>query len=455
MTKSCLDCGIDKDSPSITEELSYDVSFSESITVLPKTQEWPKNQRFKKEDSALPKFIVRKSRFGLTEVGDLSPEDMKKIRYLSLIELTAFYDALGVELKRNRVERVRGRENGLFGVPLTVLLENDQKKVPGVKVPLIFQKLLLKLEETGLETEGILRVPGSASRVKNLHQELEAKFYEDTFDWDQVRNNDAAGLLKMFIRELPSPLFTVEYLPAFITLVEKISKIKLQLQALHLLIMLMPEANRDTAKAFLQFLKKVVANEGKNKMNLWNVSMIVAPNLFIYKGKRANQQEMQAAATTAHIVRLLIRYQDILWTVPSFLISQVRKMNEAAMNNSKRQLMFDKGVRKLLRRKTMERERPERPESDIPEGVIRVYAPLHSKVSMAIQLNGQTKVKDILARFHCENSHGSSQNMRGQIQSLHEIGGNIGQHCLDPDAFMLDVYRANPHAEWVIKPKAS
>lgn len=68
-------------------------------------------------------------------------------------------------------------------------------------------------------------------------------------------------------------------------------------------------------QAFLQFLKKVVANEGKNKMNLWNVSMIVAPNLFIYKGKRANQQEMQAAATTAHIVRLLIRYQDILWTV--------------------------------------------------------------------------------------------------------------------------------------------
>ncbi|NXV45134.1 RHG28 protein, partial [Uria aalge] len=464
-SNSCLDYGQDKGSPSVTEELSYEVSFSESITVLPKSQEWPKNQRFKKEDSALPKFIVRKSRFGLTEVGDLSPEDMKKIRYLSLIELTAFYDALGVELKRNRAERVRGRENGLFGVPLNVLLENDQKKVPGIKVPLIFQKLLLKLEETGLETEGILRVPGSASRVKNLHQELEAKFYEDTFDWDQVRNNDAAGLLKMFIRELPSPLFTVEYLPAFITLVEKISKIKLQLQALHLLIMLLPEANRDTAKAFLQFLKKVVANEGKNKMNLWNVSMIVAPNLFIYKGKRANQQEMQAAATTAHIVRLLIRYQDILWTVPSFLISQVRKMNEAAMNNSKRQLMFDKGVRKLLRRKTMERERPERPEgavtfppylqSDIPEGVIRVYAPLHSKVSMAIQLNSQTKAKDILARFHCENSRGSSQNLRGQIQSLHEIGGNIGQHCLDPDAYMLDVYRANPQAEWVIKPKAS
>ncbi|XP_027702919.1 rho GTPase-activating protein 28-like isoform X3 [Vombatus ursinus] len=473
-SNSCLDCGLDKDTPSVAEELSFEVSFSESITEIPKEKEGLKSQRFKKEDSSLTKFIVRKSRFGLTEVGDLSVEDMKKIRYLSLIELTAFYDALGIELKRNRTDKVKGRENGLFGVPLTVLLENDQKKFPGIKVPLIFQKLLQKLEETGLETEGILRVPGSASRVKNLRQELESKFYEDTFDWDQVRNNDAAGLLKMFIRDLPSPLFTVEYLPAFIALVERISKIKLQLQALHLLIMLLPDANRDTAKAFLIFLKKVVANEGKNKMSLWNVSMIVAPNLFIYKGKRSNQEEMQAAATTAHIVRLLIRYQDILWTVPSFLITQVRKMNEAAINNTKKQPIFDKSMRKLLRRKTLERERPEKIEatsprtsktlpmspssrrkSDIPEGVIRVHAPLHSKVSMAIQLNGQTKAKDILARFHCENSHDSPGSLKMQNQSLYEIGGNIGQHCLDPDAYMLDVYHANPHAEWVIKPKTS
>uniref|UniRef100_A0A8C3FGT6 Rho GTPase activating protein 28 n=1 Tax=Chrysemys picta bellii TaxID=8478 RepID=A0A8C3FGT6_CHRPI len=342
-SNSCLDCGLDKDSPSVTEELSYEVSFSESITVVPKNRERQNNQRFKKDDSALP----------------------------------------------------------------------------------------------------------------NLRQEIEIKFHEDTFDWNQVRNNDAAGLLKMFIRELPSPLFTVEYLPAFITLVEKVSKVKLQLQALHLLIMLLPDANRDTAKAFLQFLKKIVANEGKNKMNLWNVSMIVAPNVFIYKGKHANQKEMQAAATTAHIVRLLIKYQDILWTVPSFLISQVRKMNEATINNTKRQMMFDKGVRRLLRRKTMERERPERSETHIPEGVIRVYAPLHSKVSMAIQLNSQTKARDILARFHCENSHASSKNTEVQIQRLYEIGGNIGLHCLDPDAYMLDVYRANPQAEWVIKPKSS
>ena len=45
------------------------------------------------------------------------------------------------------------------------------------------------------------------------------------------------------------------------------------------------------------------------------------------------------------------------------------------------------------------------------EGVIRVHAPLHSKVSMAIQLDGQTRAKDVIARFQYENryTHTSQQ----------------------------------------------
>ncbi|RXM37049.1 Rho GTPase-activating protein 18 [Acipenser ruthenus] len=245
--ESCAsDCKLSKDSPSLLEELNFEVPYSECAL----RKDCRSIQRIKKDDATLPKFLIRKAKLGLTIVGDLSKEDMKKIGYISLIELTAYFDTLGIELKRNRTVKSKVRECGLFGVPLTTLLENDQKKFPGSKVPLIFKKLLSKLEQTGLQTEGILRVPGSASRVKNLRQELEAKFYEDTFDWEQVRHNDAAGLLKMFIRELPYPLLTVEYLPAF-NAVENISPSKLQLQALHLLIMLLPEPNRDTLKVHL------------------------------------------------------------------------------------------------------------------------------------------------------------------------------------------------------------
>lgn len=50
---------------------------------------------------------------------------------------------------------------------------------------------------------------------QSLCQELEAKFYEGTFNWEMVKQHDAASLLKLFIRELPQPLLTVEYLKAF------------------------------------------------------------------------------------------------------------------------------------------------------------------------------------------------------------------------------------------------
>ncbi|XP_041102149.1 rho GTPase-activating protein 28 isoform X2 [Polyodon spathula] len=447
--ESCAsNCKLSKDSPSLPEELNFDVPYSECAL----RKDCRSIQRIKKDDATFPKFLIRKAKLGLTVVGDLSQEDMKKIGYISLIELTAYFDALGIELKRNRTVKSKVRDYGLFGVPLTTLLENDQKKFPGSKVPLIFKKLLCKLEQTGLQTEGILRVPGSASRVKSLRQELEEKFYEDTFEWDLVRHNDAAGLLKMFIRELPYPLLTVEYLPAFIA-VENISPSKLQLQALHLLIMLLPEPNRDTLKALLEFLSKVVDNEEKNRMSLWNVSMIVAPNLFMCKGKTANPQEMQDAAGAAHVVRLLVKHQDILWTVPCFMISQVRKMNEAAMN--KKHQASDKSKKKLLRRWNAEREKTERSELyDIPEGVIRVHAPLHAKVSMAIQLDNETKARDVMARFDCENS-GSRGSVRRQKQYLYEVGGNIGERCLDPETYLLDLYHVNPQCEWILKPRTT
>ncbi|KAL1770941.1 rho GTPase-activating protein 28 [Sigmodon hispidus] len=450
---------LEKKVPPKAEELSFEVSYSEMVTEIPNRNKWKKSD-IKKEDYALTKFVVQKTRFGLTETGDLSAEDMKKIRHLSLIELTAFFDAFGIQLKRNKTEKGKGRDSGIFGVPLTVLLENDRKKDPEVKVPLVLQKFFQKVEESGLESEGIFRLSGCTAKVKQYREELDTRFNADKFKWDKMCHREAAVMLKAFFRELPTSLFPVEYIPAFITLMERGPHIKVQFQALHLMVMALPDANRDTAQALMTFLSKVIANESKNRMSLWNISTVMAPNLFFSRSKHSDYEELLLANTAAHIIRLMLKYQKILWKVPSFLIAQVRRMNEATML-LKKQLP---SVKKLLRRKTLEREvsspktskvpqkSPSRRMSDVPEGVIRVHAPLLSKVSMAIQLNSQTTAKDILAKFQYENSHSSSGCIKMQNQRLYEVGGNIGQRCLDPDAYILDVYHVNPHAEWVIKP---
>ncbi|XP_053760474.1 rho GTPase-activating protein 18 isoform X3 [Panthera pardus] len=324
------------------------------------------------------------------------------------------------------------------------------QKSRGDDAPLL---LISRIEEGGLETEGLLRIPGAAIRIKNLCQELEAKFYEGTFNWESVKQHDAASLLKLFIRELPQPLLSVEYLKAF-QAVQNLPTKRQQLQALNLLVILLPDANRDTLKALLEFLQRVIDNRDKNKMTTMNVAMVMAPNLFMCHAlglKCSEQREFVMAAGTANIMHLLIKYQKLLWTIPKFIVNQVRKQNTENHKKDK------KAMKKLLKKMAYDREKYEKQDkstndADIPQGVIRVQAPHLSKVSMAIQLTEELKASDVLARFLSQES-GIAQTLKKGEVFLYEIGGNIGERCLDEDTYMKDLYQLNPNAEWVIKSK--
>ncbi|XP_003255742.1 rho GTPase-activating protein 18 [Nomascus leucogenys] len=441
-----------EETPAPETDINLEVSFAEQA-LNQKESSKEKIQKSKGDDATLPSFRLPKDKTGTTRIGDLAPQDMKKVCHLALIELTALYDVLGIELKQQKAVKIKTKDSGLFCVPLTVLLEQDQRKVPGTRIPLIFQKLISRIEEGGLETEGLLRIPGAAIRIKNLCQELEAKFYEGTFNWESVKQHDAASLLKLFIRELPQPLLSVEYLKAF-QAVQNLPTKKQQLQALNLLVILLPDTNRDTLKALLEFLQRVIDNKEKNKMTVMNVAMVMAPNLFMCHAlglKSSEQREFVMAAGTANTMHLLIKYQKLLWTIPKFIVNQVRKQNTENHKKDKR------AMKKLLKKMAYDREKYEKQDkstndADVPQGVIRVQAPHLSKVSMAIQLTEELKASDVLARFLSQES-GVAQTLKKGEVFLYEIGGNIGERCLDDDTYMKDLYQLNPNAEWVIKSK--
>lgn len=78
------------------------------------------------------------------------------------------------------------------------------------------------------------------------------------------------------------------------------------------------KSNPGFLQALLEFLSKVVSRERKNKMNLWAVATIMAPNLFLHKAvpsRLTEGTEKGQAEKAADVMRLLIRYQDLLWTV--------------------------------------------------------------------------------------------------------------------------------------------
>lgn len=113
--------------------------------------------------------------------------------------------------------------------------------------------------------------------------------------------------------------------------------------------------------------------------------------------------------------------------VPAFLLSQVRHMNQAS---HQKQVILSK-TKRLLTRKSGKSDINQvsgtvvRPTGDshshllplkalharhtcvqitqLCEDVIRVHAPLHTKVSMAIQLDGHLRARDVTCRFECDN----------------------------------------------------
>lgn len=52
-------------------------------------------------------------------------------------------------------------------------------------------------------------------------------------------------------------------------------------------------------------------------MTLWNVSTVMAPNLFLPRGRppKLTKDEKQLAEGAAEVVCMMVQYQDLLWTV--------------------------------------------------------------------------------------------------------------------------------------------
>lgn len=415
-----------------------------------------------KEDN-LPNFSIMPDRLGVTMVTDLSFEDMNQIKSLALIELTALLERHHIIYHRRKGKK-KGRDHGIFGVTLHTLMEQDQKIRPTQTVPMVFEDMARFMEHHCLEQEGILRIPGSASRIKQLRKDLEDKFYSGTFSWVNVLPHDAAALLKQFLRELPHPLLTHEYIEAFAQ-VENIQDKRQQLLVLNLLILLLPPANRNTLKVLLELLLKITQKRKTNLMGLSNVSMIMAPNLFLSPSSRSKtkgilEMEISMATGTSNIVMMLIKYQDILWTLPSFLMQQMRHQNEIEMQKKNR----EKSIMKFLRKdKSDVYKKPAViNEGDFEEGVIRVLAPSLTKSCAAVKLTEDMTAGDVVDKFRNANfTNGRNKKKDNNVQGvanfaeqdarLYEVGGNIGERRLDPLTNMLALYQMNPNAEWVIR----
>ena len=104
-----------------------------------------------------------------------------------------------------------------FGVSLEVLLVRDK---PEDGIPRVVKDLATFIEEKGSHSVGIFRIPGTATtikRVKTLYNQSVGE-YPNLFELEQFKAEDAAGVFKMFFRDMPEPLIPHDMYQLFISM---------------------------------------------------------------------------------------------------------------------------------------------------------------------------------------------------------------------------------------------
>ncbi|KAH8413659.1 hypothetical protein KR222_002933 [Zaprionus bogoriensis] len=269
-----------------------------------------------------------------SDIDTIKETDLKRLQPIFWLELATVFDRNQVSLdKRKPFKRRRKEEGSLFGVSLNALIRRDQQLtgIDSTLVPQFLEGLLAELLKRGTREEGILRVAGQKHKTELIYNELESSFYQKPEKIAHLLNNasvhELSALLKRWLRELPQPLLTSELIQLFyqchtLPLID-------QIQALSILCQMLPHENRNTLRSILRFLNAIIDLKDINKMNLHNVSTIIAPSFFPPRyihpiDKNSIAEQVKMAALCCRLTNVLITKGESLFQVPDNLIAELR-----------------------------------------------------------------------------------------------------------------------------------
>ncbi|CAE6418033.1 unnamed protein product [Rhizoctonia solani] len=169
----------------------------------------------------------------------------------------------------------------VFGIPLQESLTIAQI----ANLPAIVFRCIEYLEaKRADQEEGIYRLSGSSAVIKSLKDKFNAEgdvnLLESEDYWDP---HAVAGLLKSYLRELPSSILTRDLHLNFLAVID-LADPQERVSELASLISQLPLANYSLLRALTAHLILIVQNSNVNKMTMRNVGIVFSPTLGIPAG---------------------------------------------------------------------------------------------------------------------------------------------------------------------------
>lgn len=174
----------------------------------------------------------------------------------------------------------------IFGREISEAYKLSNHEILGKSIPsIVFRCLDFLMKTGGVYEEGIFRLSGSASTIRQFKDLFNKEFDLDIFESNLKPDmHTIAGLLKTYLRELPSPILGLETYNHLQKLVMNTkSKEVLAKQFCEYMnnSSNMDSIHYDICYVMFKFLRQIIANSSSNRMNLRNVCIVFVPTLNI------------------------------------------------------------------------------------------------------------------------------------------------------------------------------
>ncbi|XP_044745185.1 rho GTPase-activating protein 19 isoform X2 [Coccinella septempunctata] len=297
----------------------------------------------------------------------------------------------------------------------------------------VYQLIEYLKKEQNLKIEGIFRRTGSLNRQNEL-KTLLCQGVTIDLECGNFSVHDCASVLKVFLSELPEPLLTECHFPAYCQIaelcgiIEKPTQEEKLLEALQLILLLLPSENRVLLKDILDLLHLTASYEYANKMSPDNLATLFTPHLLCPRKLSAEQLHANSQNLSG-IIAFMITHCNEIFKIPQKLIVDFRVrfekrilqpkmcMNESVTDQHAANTVFTFIDRELTAKEN---------ESNSTETAIaQLYAHIQS-------LPESSKKRKLVKQFNKENGHGTPlQVLRSSAPKSKSIGDSIKKHILN------------------------
>ncbi|ORZ06908.1 hypothetical protein BCR42DRAFT_383630 [Absidia repens] len=208
--------------------------------------------------------------------GGLTPEQATAL--MNSAELSGYMDGSNV----NGAKQAECGPNQVFGIPL-----DEAVKVCRIshdyELPALVYRCIEYLEaKDAAQEEGIYRLSGSAAKIKKLKEKFNQEGDVQLLDMEEYNHevHAIAGLLKMWLRELPGSVVTMDLLNDFLHIADMEDRGE-RTTELGRLVSLLPLSNYTLLRTLSAHLIHIVQNAGINKMTLRNLGIVFSATLGI------------------------------------------------------------------------------------------------------------------------------------------------------------------------------